>query len=242
MERSKTDKVDAAVICDYAVRMHFMPWQAPAPEVLELQQIARCMQALVVERTREMNRLRTARSTRTTCSVVENDIEVNIRHLERRLALLEKQAMQFLEASPAMEQASDHLTSVCGIARRSALQLLAEILVLPAGMSVREWVAFARLDVRRYDSDTSLERVRRISRVGNVRLRRALYMPALVAIQFEPSVGAFYEKLRARGKKPMVAIVGGHCGGEALGSCTPSTACLNTMRTSAEKSSTECPP
>lgn len=32
-------------------------------------------------------------------------------------------------------------------------------------------------------------------------------MPALVAIRWEPNVGAFYEKLTRRGKKPIVAVV-----------------------------------
>ncbi len=207
MQRSKTDKVDATVICDYAARMPFVPWQPPAPEVLELRQIARRIQALIVERTREKNRLRVARATTTTSSVVLNDIAVNIGHLERRINELEKQAMKRVEASLPITTAYRHLTSVRGISRRSALQLMTEILVLPEGLGVREWVAFAGLDVRRYESGTSVERPRRISRVGNVRLRRALYMPALVAIRHEPAVGAFYEKLLAKGKKPLVAIV-----------------------------------
>jgi transposase len=38
-------------------------------------------------------------------------------------------------------------------------------------------------------------------------LRAALYMPALVAIQHEPNVKAFYNKLVAAGKKPMQAVV-----------------------------------
>jgi transposase len=32
-------------------------------------------------------------------------------------------------------------------------------------------------------------------------------MPALVAVRHEPNVRAFYEKLLARGKKPLQAIV-----------------------------------
>ena len=43
--------------------------------------------------------------------------------------------------------------------------------------------------------------------MGNVKLRRALYMPALVAIKWEPNIMAFYEHLIAQGKKPLVAIV-----------------------------------
>ncbi len=75
-------------------------------------------------------------------------------------------------------------------------------------MSVREWVAYAGLDPRRHQSGSSVEKKERISKVGNARLRRALYMPALVAIRWEPNAGAFYEKLTAeRGKKPIVAVV-----------------------------------
>lgn len=48
----------------------------------------------------------------------------------------------------------------------------------------------------------------RISKEGNMRIRRALFMPAQVAIQWEPNVRAFYEKLtQERGKPNMVAIV-----------------------------------
>ena len=207
MQRSKTDKVDATMICDYALRMPFVRWQPPSSEVLELQQIARRIQALIVERSREKNRLRVAMATVTTSAIVINDIEVNLRHLSRRIEELEKQALKRIAESAPMEQAHQHLTSVPGISHRSAIQLMAEILVLPKGLSVREWVAFAGLDVRHYESGTSVERPPRISRVGNVRLRRALYMPALVAIRHDEAIGAFYEKLIGKGKKPLVAIV-----------------------------------
>ena len=47
----------------------------------------------------------------------------------------------------------------------------------------------------------------RISKAGNRYLRAALYMPALVAIQYEPRVRAFYDELVARGKTKLQAIV-----------------------------------
>lgn len=68
-------------------------------------------------------------------------------------------------------------------------------------------MTFAGLDVRRYESGTSVSKPGHISKESNARLRRALYMPAQVAIQNEPHVRAFYEKFIGRGKKPMVAIV-----------------------------------
>lgn len=54
MRRSKTEQIDAEVICDFAQRMKFVPWQPPEEAIMELRGIARRMQALTVERTREL--------------------------------------------------------------------------------------------------------------------------------------------------------------------------------------------
>lgn len=56
MRRTKTDRADAEAICDFAQRMEFVAWQPPEDAVLELRGIARRMQALTVERTRESAR------------------------------------------------------------------------------------------------------------------------------------------------------------------------------------------
>lgn len=207
MRRSKTDRVDADVLADFASRMKFVLWEPPEEAVLKLRGISRRMQALTIERTREQARLHQAGVTTTTPAVVVNDIEVNIRHLERRIDEMLRQALRIVQSHAAMKTGLDRLTSVRGIAEKSAIMILPEILILPEGMSVRQWVAHAGLDPRKFTSGDSVEKRERISKVGNVRLRRALYMPALVAIRWEPNVGAFYDHLIARGKKPIVAVV-----------------------------------
>ena len=83
----------------------------------------------------------------------------------------------------------------------------AELAVLPADMTPRQWVAHAGLDPRQVESGTSLHKPTRISKTGNAHLRAALYMPAMVAIREEPHVNAFAAKLIGRGKKPIQAIV-----------------------------------
>ena len=207
MHRSKTDQIDAAVLCDYAQRMPFTPWQPPNEDAVELRWLSRRVADLTVERTREKNRLHAASASRTSSPIVINDIEVNLRHLERRIAEMVRQAMKLVRASAAIAPAFEHMTSVRGIAAKSAVLLLGELLCLPRDMNVREWVAYAGLDVRQHRSGRSVEARPRISKEGNVHIRRALYMPALVAVQREPHVGAFYEQLVERGKPRMVAVV-----------------------------------
>ena len=213
MHRSKTDEVDAAVLCDYGQRQPFVAWEPPEGDAVELRQLARRIADLTVERAREKNRLHAARASRTTSPVIVNDIEVNLRHLQRRTAAtrcrdeMVRQALKVVSRSTRLSKAYGHLTSVRGIAEKSAVELLGELLCLPEGMSVREWVAYAGLDVRKHRSGRSVEERPRISKEGNAHVRRALYMPALVAVRYEPAVGAFYDRLVGEGKAKMVAVV-----------------------------------
>jgi len=74
-------------------------------------------------------------------------------------------------------------------------------------LDVRQWVASAGLDPRECSSGSSLRKKARISKAGNAHLRRALYMPALVAIRHQPHLRAFYQHLRAQDKPKMVALI-----------------------------------
>ena len=91
--------------------------------------------------------------------------------------------------------------------RFAARDLRTEMHLDAADRDVRQWVAYAGLDPREYSSGTSLRKYTRISKVGNAHLRRALYMPALVASRVEPHLRGFYEHLLARGKSKRQALV-----------------------------------
>jgi transposase len=207
MQRAKTDAVDAGGILDYLERMPFSAWQPPAPEILELQAINRRIVQLNTELTREKNRRHAAEFGGASADTIAHDIEVNIRHLERRLERMHDSGLKLVRGVPALATKLAHLVSTKGIGEASAMRLLAELLVLPDDLAAPQWVAHAGLDPRPYESGTSIHRPRRISKVGNRHLQAALYMPALVAIQHEPNVKAFYDKLIAAGKKPMQAVV-----------------------------------
>lgn len=207
MQRSKTDPLDAASTLEYAIRMQFVKWEPPTAVVLELRMLARRIAAMTVERAREKNRHHAVSATKVGSKFVLNDIEVNIRHLSKRIDGLIQEALRIVSADPRLHALLELLISVKGIAETSAVQILPELLVLPAGMTARQWVAHAGLDPREYTSGTSVNRPARISKVGNKNLRRALYMPALVAVQHEPAIKAYYQRMTARGKKPKQALI-----------------------------------
>ena len=207
LQRGKTDRLDAAVILEYLERMPFRCWQPPSDEILDIQQISRLIVQLTTDLTRERNRHIAACRRGTFGRIFANDTAVNMRHLERRIALLEQSTLELIECMPDLSEKLTLITSTTGIARKTGPRILAELATLPSDMTGPQWVAHAGLDPRPYESGTSTSKPRRITKAGNRYLRDALFFPALVASQKDPHVKAFYEKLLTRGKKPLQAII-----------------------------------
>ncbi|MCP4282808.1 MAG: IS110 family transposase [Alteromonas sp.] len=187
--------------------MAFRPWQPPREEILELQHITRRVIQLNKELTREGNRHKAASRLSIIGRVVANDTAVNMRHIERRIDVMENAALTLIEHDPELNQKLEQLTSITGIAKKVGPRLLAELASLPDDMKGPQWVAHAGLDPRPHESGSSTNKPRRVSKAGNRYIREALYFPALVASRRDPHVKAFYEKLLNKGKKPMQAIV-----------------------------------
>lgn len=207
LRRSKTDAIDAAVLLELVRRMPFVAWQPPRASVLALRAVARRMTTLTKVRAREKNRLHALTHCHELPRLLRTDIESHLRYLTRRIERLTQQAVDIAWEDPQLRRDLLHLTSVRGIAKISAILILAEIRVLPEGLTPRQWVAYAGIDPRCFESGESVAKPARISRVGNRYLRAALFMPALVASRYEPHVKAFYDELIARGKKPKQALV-----------------------------------
>ena len=93
-----------------------------------------------VDRAREKTRLQSTTDSASASQVVVNDIEVNLRHLTRRIDELTRQATRLVESDEQLRAAYGHLVSVRGIAQKSAVLLLGELATLPDDMSVRQWV------------------------------------------------------------------------------------------------------
>jgi transposase len=68
-------------------------------------------------------------------------------------------------------------------------------MILPQDMTAKQWVAYAGLDPRHFESGSSVSKKPRISKAGNKFIRQALYMPALVATRYEPNIKGYYAHL-----------------------------------------------
>jgi transposase len=202
-QRSKTDALDARMLLEFLRRMPLTRWEPPARECLQLRQIGRYLVQLTDEATAAKNRLHALESTGETPRFLREDLRRSIRSIEARIERIRAQATELIGRSESLASAFGALTSMVGMADKSAVAVLGELCVLPRTLSARACTSHAGLDVRQHQSGTSVSKPGRISKHGNRYLRRALYMPALSAGAHDPHAAAFKQRLKARGKKPL---------------------------------------
>ena len=207
IRRSKTDAADAEVLAEYARRMPFIAWVAPSSSSMRLRSIVRHVESLSVQSAQNQNRLHAAHGAASTPGCVVQDLKRSVSSLELRIHRLRREAMTLVRQDDLLRKRYELLVSIPGIAQVSAMQLLAELSTLPPDLTVREWVAHSGLDPAHEISGSSVRKASRISRAGNRHLRRALYMPALVASRCDPHARAFFESLLARNKARLQALI-----------------------------------
>jgi transposase len=207
MRRAKTDRVDAAMLLEFGKRMPFRAWTPPSPAVLNVRAFARRIEVLVQTRAQEKQRLHASTRSAQFSPALAAASRAHLVFLRSSIRALTQEARALVRAEASLARRFAQLVSIPGIGERSALRLLGELAVLPADMTVRQWVAHSGLDPRPYESGRSIHRPPRISRAGNVHLRHALYMPALVAVRVDTAVRRFYVTLLDRQKRPKQALV-----------------------------------
>jgi transposase len=99
------------------------------------------------------------------------------------------------------------LLSICGIGKRTAMVLLGELGDLSRFPNVRDLVAYVGLAPHLQHSGSAVHGPAPLSKHGHAVLRHALYFPALSASRHNPAMRALYQRLLARGKPKMVALV-----------------------------------
>lgn len=206
-QRGKTDAMDAQVILEYLERMPFVAWEPPEANRFELRALMRRIQELKKTLVKEKNRSHANEFVGSVGKLLARDIEAHVRQLEKRIERLEASARSIVQADTELDQMFELLCTVRGVGPTSALHLLAELAMLPADLTARQLVAHAGLDPRPFESGTSVRRPRRISKAGNRYLRAALFMPAMVAVRYDPVVRAFHQRIIDRGRHPIQAYV-----------------------------------
>jgi transposase len=199
--RTKTDAVDAALIARFCKSQSPEPWVPPPPEIRNLQALMRHYEHLKVTRVQQSVYEQSAEA-----AVVKASIRQVIETLDAQIAQVEREIRRHFDDHPDLKRKRDLLTSIPGIGETTAGTLLSEIPHLDRFDSAKAVAAYAGLSPRQRSSGTSIHGRPRLCKTGNARLRKALYMPAIVALRFNPILRAFADRLSTVGKHKRLII------------------------------------
>jgi transposase len=202
LSRTKTDRVDAELIARFCLSQAPPAWTPLPEEVRELQALVRRLESLIEMRVMEENRL----SSGITVEAVQESVEELIAYLTEQIKRTEGLIRKHINNHPTLKRQSELLDSIPGIAETTAALLLSEITDITQYRSARQVAAYAGLVPRERQSGSSLRGRTRLSKIGNARLRRALYFPAITALRCSPFFQAWAEGLLKRGKSKMSVI------------------------------------
>jgi transposase len=199
LTRSKTDKIDAQTIAEYAKRnLEDLPvWQPPAKELTELRDLVNRRHALVEMQTQETNRLKSASGGPT----VDQMVQDHLAYLAKQIDEVEKAIRDHIDRHPGLKTQAELLESIPGVGTQTAALFLAEIGPKLSWLRhAKQLVAYCGMDIRRHESGSSVWSRPRMSKMGNKRMRAGLYMPAMTAMQHNENISVRNERLKAEGK------------------------------------------
>jgi transposase len=181
---AKTDALDARLLARFAERVQPPLRALPTDAERELKAVVARRRDLVEMLTAERNRLGSAPK------VLHREIRAHIRWLEARLKERDRELDRQLRGVP-------------GVGPVLCATLLAELPEL-GRLDRREVAKLAGVAPLNHDSGRL--RGRRSVWGGRAPVRAALYMATLSAVRFNPTLKAFYERLRSAGKPPKLAL------------------------------------
>ncbi|MEM1281627.1 MAG: IS110 family transposase [Cyanobacteria bacterium P01_H01_bin.152] len=197
LSRTKSDRADAKLMAQFCRDLTPAPWQPSATEVNQLQGYTRRLDALEHMLTEEKNRLQV------TPQDLEADIVAHIQFLQEQVETVKKRLREHLQTHESLQSQQTLLTSIVGVGESTAARVWAEIGSIDHFTSARQLAAFAGLTPQEHTSGTSVQGKTRLCKIGNHRLRKALYFPALTWWRRCPQAQAFGERLLAAGKVKM---------------------------------------
>jgi transposase len=201
---SKNDGIDARLLAHYGSVEPLQTWQAPSEAVRTLKMLLARRDALAEDLQRERNRGEKYQAS-VDADVIARSIAAGITFLEQQLKKIDEEIRSHIDNHPDLGRMDDLMQTIPGVGPRVSSNLTALFGAITFDRA-EQVGAYAGLVPVEWQSGSSIRGKARLSKAGPAKLRRLLYMPAVVAAQKNPDIKAIYDRLLAAGKSKMAAL------------------------------------
>lgn len=196
---AKTDRIDATIISRYAEVVDPQPMAVRSDHQQKHEALVTRRNQLLELINQENNRLKQSWD-----DVAKNSIREVLETLKKQLKNIDSQLAQMLKTDTENQRTIEILQSVKGVGPVTISTL---IVGLPEIGSLNRAEAAKLVGVAPINRDSGKKSGKRFIGGGRGHVRRVLYMATIVAIRHNPTIKAFYVRLKSKGKESKVAIV-----------------------------------
>ena len=204
--KSKTDRLDARAIAQFGLERMLQLWQPPSTQLRMLKALVREYDAATEQLTKIKNQLHAKEHSYQPAAQTLDRLHVQHRLYEAQLKAIEDEIQSITKDDDDLHSRIANITSAQGIGFMTAVRVIAETNGFALITSAKQLTSYAGLDVRIKQSGLRSGKPS-ISHRGNSNLRRAVFMPALAAARFNPTLRRFYLRLVQTKANKMVALV-----------------------------------
>lgn len=195
---AKTDRLDARMLARFGALVEPAIRPAPSKKLLDLRDLHIARTALIKDRTAAKNREKTMSN-----PLLKRQNRQRLAQIERHLDAIEAEMTTLIRSDEDLSRRFDILTSIPGVAARSAFALIVD---MPELGTLDGQAAGALSGTAPMTRQSGKRTGKAYVTGGRSQVRQALYMPALVAARYNPDFSAKYQALTAAGKPPKVAL------------------------------------
>lgn len=203
--RNKNDQIDAALIARYCAAMAPAAWCAPSPEQRQLRAWSNRLIALQDMRQQETNRLE-AHEVAEQHEIIAH-VQAHIAWLNQQIEQIENDIDDHIDRHPNLKNDAELIETIPGLGRTTAAKILGHVGDVRRFENAKALAAYIGVTPRQRQSGSSVRGRTMMSRMGNPRLRAALFLPSLVARRHNPLLRQFGARLEASGLSKM-AVAG----------------------------------
>lgn len=205
-QRSKTDALDSKMLSMLGCERKITPWSPPNETLLELKFLSRERSALIKERNTEKNRFHAMQSASFTFKKAIKRYKKRMMLLNSQIKEIELEMQEIIDKDSLLLEKMNYLKSIPGVSFISAATVVAETSGFLLFSSAKQLVSYSGYDVVLRESGTYKGKSR-ISKKGNKHIRAVLHMPSMTAIRVNPTLKPFYERLKPKKVKLLIALV-----------------------------------
>ena len=137
--------------------------------------------------------------------IIKKELKKTIKYIEKRIDELEKKLSTRIKENSEQNEIKERVKSIKGIGDKTAHALIAYLPDIYLFKNAKQLAAYAGLNPKQHESGKFKGKTT-LSKIGNARIRKALYMPAVVVKNHNPYFKDFCLRLEKNGLKAMEII------------------------------------